>query len=105
MADKIRCVSKRPGGSPRSVNVTNSLENLQNYVGGFIETLTIAEDLCIICNEEGRIKGLPYNCTVCGVELYGDILFVSVDGDAFSDLPCTFAEFKAVFRDLWEEGE
>ncbi len=36
MADKIKVFTKRPGMPPRPVNVTNSLTNFQNYVGGYI---------------------------------------------------------------------
>ena len=104
MADKIKVFTKRPGMPPRSVNVTNSLTNLQNYVSGCIETVPIATDLVIICNEEGRLKRLPYNCTVCGLALCGDIIFAGVKDDEFADVPLTMAEFKAAFPDLWEEG-
>ena len=101
MADKIKVFTKRPGMPPRSVAVTNSLANLQNYVGGYIETVTVARDLVIICNEEGRLKGLPYNCTIGGCALCGDIIFAGVKGDEFADVPLTMAEFKAMFPQLW----
>ena len=59
MADKIYVAVKRPGEPPRHVWMSNSLENFQRYVGGYIETVTVATDLVIICNEEGRLMGLP----------------------------------------------
>ena len=80
MADKIRVISKRPGCPPRSVWVSNTLENLQRNVGGYIETVKLATDMCVICNEEGRLLGLPHNCTICGVDFVGDILLVGVKG-------------------------
>ena len=55
-------------------------------VGGYIETVTLATDCCIICNEEGRLEGLPYNLTFCGVSFVGPILVVGVDGDEFTGL-------------------
>lgn len=81
MADKIKVYIKRPGCIPRSVWVSNSLKNLQNTVGGYIETVRLASDMVIICNEEGRLLGLPYNCEVCGVDLCGDIIFCGSRGD------------------------
>ena len=102
MADKIKAYCKRPGQPPRSGGVSNSLENLQNYVGGMIEVVTIAKDCCIICNEEGRILGMEHNCTVCGVDFVGDILFVGVAGEEFADMPIAFADFKQMFSQLWE---
>lgn len=98
MADKIRAISKRPGCPPRSVWVSNTLENLQRYVGGYIETVTFATDMCVICDEEGRLKGKPYNCTICGVDFVGDILLVGVKGEDFADLPIDFQRAKELFR-------
>lgn len=67
--------------------VSNSLKNLQNFVGGYIEVVRLFPDLAIICNEEGRILNLPYNCKVLGCPFYGDILIVGVKGEEFTDLP------------------
>ena len=104
MAEKIYVAVKRPGEPPRHVWMSNSLENFQRYVGGYIETVTPAEDMVIICNEEGRLKGLPYNCTVCGVDFVGDIVFAGVKDDEFADLPCDWKVFKTVFSNLWMEA-
>jgi len=83
---KIRAIVKRADkAEPYVTNISDSLENFQKFVGGYIEAVTISDDLVIICNEEGRLQGLPYNCTVLGIPFYGDILFVSTDGDEFAD--------------------
>lgn len=103
MADKIRVISKRPGCPPRSVWVSNMLENLQTAVGGYIETVKLATDMCVICNEEGRLLGLPYNCTIGGVDFVGDILLVGVKGEEFADLPISFQQAKEVFATLWND--
>ena len=103
MADKIRAISKRPGCPPRSVWVSNSLENLQRSVGGYIATVRLATDCCVICNEEGRLLGLPYNCTIAGVDFVGDILLVGVKGEEFADLPISYQKAKEVFRSLWDD--
>lgn len=103
MADKIYVATKQPRKPPKHVWITNSLKNLQAYVGGYIETVTLAEDLVIICNEEGRLLGLPYNCNICGVDFVGDIIIARVQGEEFADLPMTWNEFKQVFAILLEE--
>ena len=84
--------------------MSNTLENLQKYVGGYIETVTIADRLVIICNEEGRLQGLPYNCSIMGTDFVGDIIMCGVDGDEFADLPYKWGTLKLVFPKLWEEG-
>ena len=64
-----------------------TLKDWQHFVGGYIETVTIAEDAAIICNEEGRLLGLPENCSLCGVDFVGPILVVGTQGDDFCDVP------------------
>lgn len=82
----MKVIIKVPGQRARVTEIENSLSALQEAVGGYIETVTLAEDCCIICNEEGRLQGLPYNLTFCGVSFVGTILFVGVAGDEFADL-------------------
>ena len=88
----MKVIIKEPGQRPRVTEIENSLSALQEAVGGYIETVTFAEDCCIICNEEGRLQGLPYNLTFCGVSFVGTIHFVGVLGDEFADLSKEYAE-------------
>lgn len=98
----ISVLIKRPGEPPRHVNVSNKLETLQKNVDGYIETVTLATDMVIICNEEGRLRGLPENCTICGVPFCGTIIIAGIDGDEFSDLPCSWSDMKKLLPNLWE---
>ena len=61
MAKKIKCIVKRPGEQFGHMTwVSDSLENLQKTVGGYIETVTLPEhNLVLICNEEGSIRDMP----------------------------------------------
>lgn len=93
---KIRVFAKRPDSVWHVTNVENNLPNLQRYVGGHIETVTIAKDVVIICNEDGRILGLPYCCTILNCDFFGDLLIAGVDGDEFADVPITFEVAKAI---------
>lgn len=65
MSKKIHVLIKEPGKKPRSVNISHTLENLQKTVGGYIEAVTLTNDFVIICNEEGRLKRLPW----CGITM------------------------------------
>lgn len=85
--NKIKVIIKRPGEDPQKKSINNNLETLQLIVGGYIESVTLATDLAIICNEEGRIMGLPYNCDICGASFVGPIIFVGVSGDEFCSVP------------------
>ena len=83
----MRAIIKVPGRDPALIDIDNTLHRLQMIVDGYIETYTIAEDVAIICNEEGKLRGLPYNCTICGEDFVGTILFVGVGEEDFTDVP------------------
>jgi len=101
---KIKVIIKRPGEKPYVTNISDTLKNLQRTVGGYIETVTLADNLVLICNEEGRIRKLPYNCNIMGSDFFGTLIFAGIDGENFGDIPCDFKVFKTVFKSLFEEG-
>lgn len=82
----MKAIRKKPGCEPEIIEVDNTLAALQQEVGGYIETVSIA-DVVIICNEEGRLCGLPYNCRFVGVDFIGTILVVGRDRDEFCGVP------------------
>ena len=84
---KIRVLRKKPGRPPEFIEIENELSTLQREVGGYIETFGIASNLTIICNEEGKLQGLPYNCTICGESFVGTIVLVGVRGENFKSVP------------------
>ena len=51
-----------PKTKPRVADIEDTLEALQGIVGGLIECLYPFEDeVALLCNEEGKINGLPLN--------------------------------------------
>ena len=85
--NQILVVIKEPGQAPRVEPLfENTLEAFQKAVGGYIETVTLAEDLVIICNEEGWLRGLPFNVKICGFNLAGTVVAVGVKGDEFASI-------------------
>ena len=91
--NKIKVVIKNPGTKPYTTWISDTLENLQRTVEGPIETVTVARDVVIICNEEGPIKRLPFNCKVFGQAYVGTIIFAGIEGDEFASLPCKIASW------------
>ena len=57
----IRAIVKRADEQYGHVTwISNTLSNLQNQVGGYIECVTSADgNFVIICDEEGRLKNPP----------------------------------------------
>lgn len=82
----MRVIRKAPGRPPELVEMENTLAALQQAVGDYIETVTLSVDTAIICNEEGRLQGLPYNCDFLGIPFVGPILVVGIDGDEMCSL-------------------
>ena len=97
---KIKVFVKRPDSGWYSTNISNTLENFQRTVGGFIEVVRLSADSAIICNEEGRLMELPYNTTICGVDFVGTIFLVGVDGEEFCDVQITFRQWRELRCDL-----
>ena len=51
-----------PGSVPRLAEIGNTLEDMQNVVGGLIQAVyPFEEPVALICNEEGKLLGLPLN--------------------------------------------
>lgn len=82
----MRALKKEPGKPWVAVEIDNELKPLQDAVGGCLESITFTEDVCILCDEEGRLKGKPYNTTILGVDFVGAILIAGVDGEEFTNL-------------------
>ena len=83
----MKAIRKKPGAQPEIIEVDNTLAALQTEVGGYIETVTIASDAVVICNEEGVPLGMPYNCRFVDVDFVGPILVVGRNKDEFCDVP------------------
>ena len=82
----MKAIIKKVGEAPQVVNIENTLEAVQKAVGGYIEVLGIDGNLLMICDEEGKLKGKPYNFDLGHDINVGDVLFVQSDGEDFTDL-------------------
>lgn len=60
--NKLSVLLVEPNKPPRMVEIDNSLEAMQALVGGNIEPYyPFADDVTIVCNEEGKINRMPLN--------------------------------------------
>lgn len=57
--------------TPSDGKRTFSLQELQSAVGGFIETIHLADGRIMVLNEEGRLLRLPINVTA--TRILGDV--------------------------------
>lgn len=96
MDKKIFVWVKEPQKPARHVWISNTLKNLQNTVGGYIECYPLSVSEVIICNEEGRILNLPYNGFYEGSDFCGTIIFAGVAGEEFTDSSLTLEQIKKI---------
>ena len=92
----MRVILCKPDERAVVIEMEDSLESMQNMVGGLIEEYMPWEDeVAIICNEEGKMSGLPLNR---GIEdedghlqdiITGDffICYAPIESERFLSLP------------------
>lgn len=83
---KIRVIMCPANRAPYTCWIENSLSNMQRIVGGYIVTVNIAEDAVIVCNDEGRLIGLPENKSLPVRGFCGDCFICGADGEEFASL-------------------
>ena len=84
--EQIQVLKVEPGAAPEMVAMPNTLEAFQTAVGGYIEVLGLDSSVCLVCNEEGKLLGLPANRRVEGDTIAGTFLIASVDEGEFRSL-------------------
>ena len=90
----MRVLYKTPGEAPRSIVIANDLHLMQQLVGGLIEPIKIADNVVLICNEEGKLLDLEPNFFIgaLGDVIYGPAIVVGTKGDEFCSLADTDAD-------------
>ncbi len=94
--DKMRVIICRPGELARVIEMEDSLKAMQNMVGGMIEEYMPWDDeVAIVCNEEGKMNGLPLNRGIKNEEgrlqdiIAGDffICYAPIESEKFLSMP------------------
>lgn len=91
MPKTVRCFIREPGKSWHSEIIEDRLEVWQKLVGGYIETITLRDNLVLIVNEEGVLQQLEPNCYIGGHWLRGTVIAVGTAGEEFADVPVATA--------------
>ena len=70
-APTIQVVLVEPGKLARIAEIGTTLDAMQRTVGGSIEAYyPFEEQVCIVCNDEGKINGLPLNRAIRDAETH-----------------------------------
>ena len=86
MADKVNIYVKEPQGVWHKDTIDNTLKAFQKVVGGYIEVVTLERNTVIVCNEEGLLNWMPYNCTIGDRQFFGTILMCKTQGEEFASI-------------------
>ena len=57
----MRILLVEPGKKPIEKEINGSLESMQEAVGGLIQAVYPFEEIALVCNDEGKLMGLPLN--------------------------------------------
>lgn len=100
--NKISVLLIEPNKYPKMTEIDDTLEAMQKVVGGDIEEyMPFDDDVAIICNEEGKVNGLPPNRAVyeensremldiiCGKFF---VAYAPFEAERFQSLPPDLAE-------------
>lgn len=85
MRDEITVLKVEPGKPPELVSMANTLQAMQEMVGGFIEIVPL-DDACLVCNDEGKINGMEGNRRLGGDIIAGLFLSPGIPVTAISAL-------------------
>ena len=100
---RITIVVKHPGQEPKMVVVDNELDVFQGIVDGNIEIAGyIDTNMMVICNEEGKLRGMQPNIWIHRRwhevdTIVGTVFAVKYDGEEFVDM----TEDDAIFAMSW----
>ena len=96
MNDNLIVLYVEPKKLPKQITIKNTLEEKQKLVGGLIEYTSLIDDnsVLLICNEEGKILGLPYNRDIGHDIIVGPFILVGNDQRLGEDISLTEEQIK-----------
>jgi len=100
----IDVVVVKPLQQPYHTQIKNDLSALKQQVGGYIEIISPFNDnACLICDEEGKLKGKPLNRQVNSDIIAGDFIITGTDdeGELTSLTSKQIEHYKKKFDDIY----
>ena len=94
--ETINVIYVEPGKEARTIEMKDELSEMQNLVGGLIEEyMPFEDDVAIICNDEGKMRGMPLNRGICSddgtlIDIIAGPFFIAyapVESERFLSMP------------------
>ena len=104
MLRKIKVLVVEPNELPREEMIENTLKAKQELVGGDIEYVSrdYYSDVIFICNEEGKLRGLPFNRDIGQDIIAGPFIIVGDDPEIGEDRSLTDEQIKK-YQNIFNE--
>ena len=104
MQRKIKVLVVEPNELPREEMIDNTLKAKQELVGGDIEYVSrdYYSDVIFICNEEGKLRGLPFNRDIGQDIIAGPFIIVGDDPEIGEDRSLTDEQIKK-YQNIFNE--
>ena len=108
---EIKVLKVSPCKAPEVITLINELEELQKAVSieadyvGLIEIIAIDDDICCLCNEEGKLLGLQPSRRIGNDVICGTFYILGEDseeGELTSLSDDDIEKYKAIFADTTE---
>ena len=101
---EIRVLMVEPHEHPKEFLLKNTLQAMQEAVGGLIDIVGLNDDACILLNDEGKLTGLEGNRRVGNDVIVGNFYVCgsSEDGQLVS---LSDAEMESYKERFWEPEE
>lgn len=96
MQRRIKVLVVKPNKLPELQEIDNTLSAKQKVVGGYIEYATREHypDVVFICNESGKLEGLPLNRSIGDDIIAGDFIIAGDDPEIGEDRSLTEEQIK-----------
>ena len=102
--EKIRVLVVKPGKRPERVEIGAELEDMQRVVGGNIQEFQPFEDeVAIICNEEGKLEGLPPNRAIYSQD--GEMVDIVAGTFFICDAPISSETYQSLSEEQMKKYE
>lgn len=100
MPKTLKVIVKSPSDVyGRYEEIENSLEAMQKVVGGYIETIPVSGKTILVCNEEGKLKGLEPNLPYYGDVIVGTVFLCDIKGADMVDISMSLDEWRGIVEE------
>lgn len=85
-ADLLKVVYIEPGKPAYEAEIRHEMDALQRSVGGYVQQVNMEKGVVILCNEEGKLLGMPGNRRIGDAILAGPLAVVGFTNRGYRSL-------------------